>query len=76
MALAPACTEYYNKHAGILDHVTVTTAMREAARSAQVSGYCAVNNCVPLAGAAPAAFERLSDHCPVVFEVQDKNLDN
>jgi hypothetical protein len=45
-------------------------------QSAVVTGYCALANCEPLdENAMPPAYQRLSDHCPVVFNVQDTDQD-
>jgi hypothetical protein len=49
--------------------------MQEAAANARVTGYCALAACADLTGALPAAAERLSDHCPVVVDLQDRDLD-
>jgi hypothetical protein len=52
-----------------------STGMQEVAATARVTGYCAVVGCTDLTGALPAAAERLSDHCPVVVDIQDQDLD-
>lgn len=70
----PACTEYYEGRGGTLDYAVVSKKMQEAAANARVTGYCAVENCAPLPS-MPAAFETLSDHCPVVFEIRDEDDD-
>jgi hypothetical protein len=75
LAMTPHCTEYFEGKAGALDHVVVSTGMQEVAATARVTGYCAVAACGHLAGAMPAAAERLSDHCPVVVEIQDRDRD-
>jgi hypothetical protein len=41
----------------------------------ETSSYCAVAGCAPIIGALPAAAERLSDHCAVVVDIQDRDLD-
>lgn len=75
VAVEPACTEYFDGHAGWLDHVLVARAMTEASqRTARVTGYCALASCARLPR-PPAAAERLSDHCPVVYEVDNRDLD-
>lgn len=38
-------------------------------------GYCAVRACQPFGGIEPPAYNVLSDHCPVLFEVRDEDLD-
>jgi predicted extracellular nuclease len=75
LAMTPNCTEYFEGHGGTLDHLVVSTGMQEAAATARVTGYCALAGCADLTGAMPAASERLSDHCPVVLEIQDRDLD-
>jgi len=78
-ALLPAlqCTEYFNGQCNALDHIVVTQAMREAGvAEAHVTGYCAVAGGRPIdPDAMPAVYARLSDHCPVVVEVQNLDLD-
>lgn len=70
-----ACSEYFDKQGGLLDHVVVATGMQEAPASVRVSGYCAVLNCAPVTGALPAAYERLSDHCPVITDISRSDND-
>lgn len=69
------CSEYYRGEAGLLDHIVVATGMLEAASTARLSGYCAVAGCQPLAQ-YPAAYKRLSDHCPVVIDIRDVDHDD
>jgi endonuclease/exonuclease/phosphatase family metal-dependent hydrolase len=75
------CTGYYpagpGRHARtLLDHVWPTSSMREAEAGAVVSGYCGVLGCPEsIRGEMPAAYERLSDHCPVLLDLQDRDLD-
>jgi predicted extracellular nuclease len=75
LAMTPNCTEYFEGKGGTLDHIVASTGMQEAAATARVTGYCAFAGCANIAGAMPAASERLSDHCPVVMEIQDRDLD-
>jgi predicted extracellular nuclease len=75
LPMTPNCTEYFERKAGVLDHVVASTGMQEVAATARVTGYCAVAACANLSGAMPAASERLSDHCPVVVDIQDRDLD-
>jgi endonuclease/exonuclease/phosphatase family metal-dependent hydrolase len=75
LPMTPNCTEYFEGKAGALDHIVASTGMQEMAATARVTGYCALAGCAPIAGAMPAAAERLSDHCPVVVEIQDRDLD-
>jgi hypothetical protein len=57
--------------------VLVSRLMAEVdtTRPARVSGYCAVKACANIGNETPAAYQELSDHCPVVMEVQNANLD-
>lgn len=67
----PPCSEYYRDTAHLLDGFVVTTGLAERLRApARSSGLCGEWSCRPLPGARHAdAFERLSDHCPVVLEL-------
>ena len=70
------CTEYYMGECGQLDHVLVTATMEEAQNAqASISGYCAELGGVPFGAREPAAYERLSDHCPLVVDVKAEDLD-
>jgi hypothetical protein len=71
----PACSEYYQGEGGLLDHVVRSLAMEESAVTARITGYCAVRNCQSFNGATEEAYESLSDHCPIVFEVRDEDRD-
>jgi exonuclease III len=73
--MTPNGMEYFEGTGGTLDHVVVSTGMQEAGATARVTGYCAVAGCANITGPMPAAAERLSDHCPVVLEIQDRDLD-
>jgi predicted extracellular nuclease len=75
LPITPACTEYFQGKAGVLDHIVASTGMQEVAATARVTGYCAVAGCADLTGTLPAAAERLSDHCPVVVSIRDRDLD-
>jgi endonuclease/exonuclease/phosphatase family metal-dependent hydrolase len=75
LAMTPNCTEYFEGKAGTLDHLVASTGMQEVAATARVTSYCALAACATIAGAMPAAAERLSDHCPVVVDIQDRDLD-
>jgi predicted extracellular nuclease len=75
LPMTPNCTEYFEGNAGALDHMVASAGMQEVAATARVTGYCAVAGCAHLTGSMPAAAERLSDHCPVVVDIQDRDLD-
>jgi endonuclease/exonuclease/phosphatase family metal-dependent hydrolase len=74
------CSEYFQPqgeaelHGGLLDHLVPTLGMEEAASGGRVTGYCAVQACQPFTD-TPSAFETLSDHCPLVVEIRDEDLD-
>ena len=73
---APQCTHYFGGQGSWLDHVLVTKDMQEIAEvSAKVTGYCAVADCKPIKGDYPLAYRRLSDHCPVIIEIRNKDED-
>jgi endonuclease/exonuclease/phosphatase family metal-dependent hydrolase len=71
------CSHYYDKQPGSLDHAVVTSGTREIAsnQTALIEGYCRALRCEPFAGKEPDAYLRLSDHCPVVVELLDQDLD-
>lgn len=75
LPMTPACTEYFEGNAGALDHIVASTGMQEVAATARVTGYCAVAGCANCTGPMPATAERLSDHCPVVVDIQDRDRD-
>ena len=77
--MGAACSEYYRGRGGKLDHVLTSRAMGTlAASAARVSGYCALAGCRPIspwrASARPAAYASLSDHCPVLVELENAML--
>jgi endonuclease/exonuclease/phosphatase family metal-dependent hydrolase len=75
---ASPCTHYQRGHAGILDHMVAHASMEELAVGArlEVYGPCKDLQCrQPARGERPAALERLSDHCPIVIELQGGDRD-
>lgn len=67
-----SCTHYYRGEAAALDHVVAARGMDELPDGARVEvhGPCAELGCERIARSASfAAFERLSDHCPLVIEL-------
>lgn len=73
-----ACSEYYRGIGNLLDQVVVTRSMQEAPAGARshVEGYCAEMSCSRLSPHhMPRAYEELSDHCPIVFDLEDRDLD-
>jgi endonuclease/exonuclease/phosphatase family metal-dependent hydrolase len=72
----PQCSHYFRGRGNWLDHVLVSQEMDEVTvTTAQVTGYCAVAGCNRIQGDYPLAYRHLSDHCPVVFEVENRDLD-
>lgn len=70
------CSHYFRGHGGQLDHVLVPIRMKEiAVKSIQVTGYCALAGCQRIRGDYPLAYRRLSDHCPVVVEINNTDQD-
>ena len=77
LRLKPQCSHYFRGRGGWLDHVLVARDMAEVgARSARVTGYCAVAACRRLRGEYPLAYQRLSDHCPVILEIHNHDRDS
>ncbi|WP_447970642.1 endonuclease/exonuclease/phosphatase family protein [Nitrospira sp. M1] len=76
LTLTPQCSHYFRGRGGWLDHVLVTKGMKEVKDTkARVTGYCGVAKCQRMKGAYPAAYQRLSDHCPVVVEITNQDKD-
>lgn len=72
----PRCSHYFRGRGNWLDHVLVAKDMAEIrTRSARVTGYCAVAGCRRIKGEYPLAYRRLSDHCPVIIEIDNRDLD-
>ncbi len=72
------CSEYYRGRGGLLDHFVATRSLAELPHGAHevVSGYCAAASCGALPEKRmPAAYEHLSDHCPVLLDLTDRDLD-
>lgn len=72
----PGCSHYFSGKAGLLDLMVAPRAMRElGAAEVTASGLCGELACAPLPAAAPAAQRDLSDHCPIVVDLLDQDLD-
>ncbi|MEF2071028.1 endonuclease/exonuclease/phosphatase family protein [Consotaella aegiceratis] len=70
------CSEYFDGACSWLDQVIVTESMEEVRETKiAVSGYCAMLEGRPFGSAEPAAYKALSDHCPIVVDVLDQDLD-
>ncbi|HJL20057.1 MAG TPA: endonuclease/exonuclease/phosphatase family protein, partial [Sandaracinaceae bacterium LLY-WYZ-13_1] len=73
----PACTEYYRGRGGLLDHVLASVPMRELSPGARLeaAGPCADHPCRLPRGRDVPFLQRLSDHCPIVVELSDRDDD-
>ncbi|MBJ79970.1 MAG: hypothetical protein CMH60_01500 [Myxococcales bacterium] len=71
------CTQYYRGKSGMIDQIVHHQAMREAQGSKQlISGICAAASCRRLDASYIGALKFLSDHCPVLMDIEDKDLDS
>jgi endonuclease/exonuclease/phosphatase family metal-dependent hydrolase len=75
----PSCSHYFGSQPTLLDHFVANERMRELpkTRLAEVSGDCAERGGEELARGerrGPVS-EALSDHCPVLLELDDTDLD-
>ncbi|MEB2310407.1 MAG: hypothetical protein OZ921_01260 [Sorangiineae bacterium] len=73
-----SCSEYYDGRGGLLDHFVVTSALRTLSRGggARVSGFCAAAACESLPRRRmPEAYTELSDHCPLILDLDDRTRD-
>lgn len=76
LSVEPSCSHYFRKSPGLLDHILVSRDTSELiASSASAQGYCAINSCRPISGALPDAAISLSDHCPVLVDFINDDLD-
>ena len=76
LSVTPQCTHYFRGRGGWLDHVLVGKDMKEITlASARVTGYCAIAGCKKIEGDYPLAYRQLSDHCPVVVELSNRDED-
>ena len=76
LSLTPQCSHYFRGRGGWLDHVLVAKEMKEVTvTSARVTGYCALAGCQRIKGDYPSAYRHLSDHCPVVVEIENRDED-
>ncbi len=70
------CSEYYRDHGVLLDQVLISATMREADDAhVQVSGICAELKCAKLDAVWLAALTSISDHCPLVIDIADTDID-
>ncbi len=70
------CSQYYKGRGALLDHVLYTRGMREADGQKQlVEGVCAKTECARIETEQTPVFVKLSDHCPVVLDLFDRDDD-
>jgi hypothetical protein len=71
------CTEYHDDAPFALDLIAVSTDLAELppGTKATVDGYCAESGCSRDYEPKERPYERLSDHCPVLLDVSDRDLD-
>jgi endonuclease/exonuclease/phosphatase family metal-dependent hydrolase len=72
------CSHYYERKPGLLDHFLVAPKMRELPFSGvpKAYGLCELFSCSPIPGAEPSVERALSDHCPLVLDISDQDLDD
>ncbi|MBM4363944.1 MAG: endonuclease/exonuclease/phosphatase family protein, partial [Deltaproteobacteria bacterium] len=73
------CTHYHQGRGTALDHVLATRSMAELAPGTvvEVHGHCAALGCRPYRRSdRPATLDALSDHCPVVVALDDRDEDH
>ncbi len=71
------CTEYYGEHGSVLDHVVISADMAElASEETRVCGACGDLACRPVSSRSLPVFQRLSDHCPLLVDFVDQDLDD
>jgi endonuclease/exonuclease/phosphatase family metal-dependent hydrolase len=70
------CSEYYQDHGNLLDQVLISATMREADDArVTVSGICAELACARLDAIYLPALTAISDHCPVIIDIPDTDID-
>lgn len=72
------CSEYHAGHGTLLDHFLVSRSFSEVGQgiTAQVSGICHAHACAVRPPDGPGAAQReLSDHCPLLLDIPDRDLD-
>lgn len=72
------CSEYHAGAGVLLDHFVLSSGLLRggAAFESEVTGYCADVSCRPFPSKRPPpAYRALSDHCPIVLELPDRDDD-
>lgn len=69
-ALGNRCTHYYRGQPALLDLAVVSSPLKERA-AVRAEGVCGALACErPKRGETPLAWDTLSDHCPVIVELE------
>jgi endonuclease/exonuclease/phosphatase family metal-dependent hydrolase len=69
--LGNRCTHYYKGHAGLLDLAIASAPLRERVVRTGAEGVCEALACErPKRGERPLAWDTLSDHCPVIVQLE------
>ncbi len=70
------CSGYFRGAPSLTDHVALDTGMSEAsAGGAEVLGVCAAARCEVVMEERLPALARLSDHCPIIIDLADRDDD-
>lgn len=72
-----SCSEYSGSRRHLLDHFLTSDTMEEvpSAATTVVTGYCAELACGAIPSPAPRVQTEVSDHCPVVLDLEGRDLD-
>jgi endonuclease/exonuclease/phosphatase family metal-dependent hydrolase len=71
------CTQYYRGRSGMIDQIVHSADMIEAQQSQQlITGICAAASCRTLDASYIGALKYLSDHCPVLMDIDDIDIDS
>ncbi|MGK7884545.1 MAG: endonuclease/exonuclease/phosphatase family protein [Crocosphaera sp.] len=77
LSLQPSCSYYFRKRPSRLDHILVSSDSKELINTQAISqGYCAINNCQRINGDLPSSARRLSDHCPIIADFSNSDIDD
>jgi len=70
-ALGNRCTHYYRGNAGLLDLALASASLKERVVRTGAAGVCEALACErPKRGERPLAWDTLSDHCPVIVQLE------
>lgn len=65
------CTHYYRGHAGLLDLAIASASLKKRVAGTGAEGVCKALACErPKRGERPHAWDTLSDHCPVIVQLE------